>query len=77
MKKIALVAAIVLSAAAPAIACAPAPSCWMRSGSSYLRSVCHGYAGQGLKDITASLDEPEKAPAFIKACARLGVRLGK
>jgi hypothetical protein len=27
-----------------ALACAPAPSCWLKSGPDYLRSICSNYA---------------------------------
>jgi hypothetical protein len=60
-----------------AFACSPAPSCWMESGSSYLRSVCLSYAKdhQTLKQIAMYVEEPEKIAAFGKACKKLHVHL--
>jgi hypothetical protein len=60
-----------------ALACSPAPSCWMESGPGYLRSVCLSYAKdhQTLKQIAMYLEEPEKIAAFGKACKKLGIYL--
>jgi hypothetical protein len=60
-----------------ALACAPAPSCWMKSEPAYLRSVCLSYAKdhQTLKQIAMYVEEPEKIAAFGKACERLQVHL--
>ena len=60
-----------------ALACSPAPSCWMKSGPEYLRSVCVSYAKdrQTLKQIAQYVEEPEKIAAFGKACNRLHVHL--
>jgi hypothetical protein len=65
MKRLTLALAIAL-AATPALACAPIPSCWLKSDPAYLKSVCHSYS-----EIDASyVDEPEKVPAFVAACKR-------
>jgi hypothetical protein len=63
-----------------ALACAPAPSCWLEPWSgrdAYVLSVCRGYAKdhQTLKQIAQNLDEPEKIGAFAKACERLHIHL--
>jgi len=60
-----------------ALACSPAPSCWIDEGPSYLRSVCKGYAkdGKTLGQIASYLDEPEKITEFDRACRRVGVHL--
>jgi len=60
-----------------ALACAPAPSCWMKSGPVYLRSVCLNYAKdhQTLKQIAMYMEEPEKIAAFGKACEKLQIHL--
>jgi hypothetical protein len=43
----------------------------------YLRSVCQGYAKdhQTLKQIATYVEEPEKVPAFGRACKRFGIKL--
>jgi hypothetical protein len=60
-----------------ALACAPAPSCWLKSEPAYLRSVCQSYrkSHQTLKQIAIYVEEPEKVGAFGKACKKLGVHL--
>ena len=75
---IGLVATIVIvTVSGTALACAPAPSCWMKSEPAYLRSVCLSYAKdhQTLKQIAMYVEEPEKIAAFGKACERLHVHL--
>ena len=44
-------------------ACAPAPSCWFKTGPAYVKSVCLGFAKdhQTLKQIAEYLEEPEKS----------------
>jgi hypothetical protein len=76
--RIAMLTATVLGGTAPAAwACAPAPSCWIKEGPAYLRSVCLSYAKdhQTLKQIAMYLEEPEKIAAFGKACEKLHVHL--
>jgi hypothetical protein len=62
----------------PALACSPAPSCWIEEGgpkSSYLKGICRGYAKdkRTVADIKGFVDEPEKVPEFVTACKNLGV----
>jgi hypothetical protein len=61
----------------PALACAPAPSCWLKGDPAYLRSLCSTYANyhQTLKQIAQYLDEPEKIGDFGAACRKLHVDL--
>ena len=67
--------ATVLSGAA--LACAPAPSCWLKGDPAYLHSLCLTYAEfhQTLKQIAQYLDEPEKIGDFGAACKKLHVDL--
>lgn len=61
----------------PALACGPAPSCWMQSNPAYLRSICQGYEKdhRTLKQIAQFVEEPDKVAAFGKACEQLNVHL--
>jgi hypothetical protein len=56
-------------------ACSPAPSCWIESGPTYLRSVCEGYAKdhKTLTEIASYLDEPDDIANFASACGKLHV----
>jgi hypothetical protein len=74
MKTYLLVLSAVLLVPVSAIACSPAPSCWMKESPSYLRSVCQSYKGETAAQIAAVVDEPEKVPAFIQACKRIKAR---
>jgi hypothetical protein len=60
-----------------ALGCSPAPSCWIKSGPDYLRSVCRGYAKdhQTLKEIARYVEEPEKIATFGEACKKLGIHI--
>jgi hypothetical protein len=60
-----------------ALACSPAPSCWIEEGPAYLRSICRGYAkdGKSLREIATFVDEPKKIQKFAKACRKVGVTL--
>lgn len=60
-----------------ALACGPTPSCWMKSGPTYLKSVCMGYAKdrRTLKQIATYVNEPENIRSFGEACKKLHVRL--
>lgn len=60
-----------------ALACAPAPSCWMQGDPAYLKSICRGFAkrGQTLKQIATFVDEPDQIAAFGQACKKLKIRL--
>jgi hypothetical protein len=76
MKHLLMIAAALLALTSVAIACSPAPSCWMEEKQSgYLRSICAGYAkdGRTLKQIAEFVDEPEKVPAFANACRKFGI----
>jgi len=77
MSKLILVTSVLLAATETALACAPAPSCWIAEGPAYLRSVCLGYAKdrKTLKQIAEFVDEPEKVAAFGDACKKVNVRL--
>ena len=61
--------------ATSALACAPAPSCWLEEGPAYVRSICRGYEKdhRTVADIRGFVDEPEQVPAFIAACKKQGV----
>jgi hypothetical protein len=75
--RIAVLAVMLDATVSAACACAPAPSCWIKEGPAYLRSVCLGYAKdhQTLQQIAQYLEEPEKIAAFGKACEKLQVHL--
>jgi hypothetical protein len=73
VKHITITVALVLISNSVGIACAPAPSCWMKSDKAYLRSVCQSYKGQGQKQISQYVEEPEKVPEFAKACKQFGI----
>jgi hypothetical protein len=72
-----IAASLLALTSAPALACSPAPTCWMQESKSYLRSICQGYAkdGKTLTQIAEYLDEPEKIAAFGEACKRVGITL--
>ena len=69
----ALVATLLILASSSVLACAPAPSCWMKSARAYLRSVCRSYSGQTLQEIAQYVEEPENVTAFGKACKKFGI----
>ena len=73
---LALAGAVIVTPQA-AFACAPAPSCWMKEDSAYLKSICRGFAkrGQTLKQIATFVEEPEQVSAFGQACKKLKIRL--
>jgi hypothetical protein len=75
MKKLLLTTVAMLAFSAPALACAPAPSCWIEAGPAYLKTICRGYAKdhRTVAEIATYLDEPEKTQDFVKACSKLGV----
>jgi hypothetical protein len=78
MKKLLMTTAALLALTSAASACGSAPSCWMEEkASGYLRSICASYAKDGatLKQIAGYVEEPEKVPAFAKACKKLGISL--
>jgi hypothetical protein len=58
-------------------ACAPAPSCWMKSSAAYLRSVCLGFSkqGQSLEQISTFVEKPNRVGEFGVVCRRLRVHL--
>jgi hypothetical protein len=70
-------AVVVLVTPQAALACARAPSCWMKGDTDYLKSICRGYAkrGQTLKQIATFVDEPEQVPAFGQACKKPKIRI--
>jgi hypothetical protein len=75
--KFLIAAAALIATIDTALACSPAPSCWMSESSAYLRSVCRGYAKdhKTLSQIAEYLDEPEKIVAFGNACKKLNIHL--
>jgi hypothetical protein len=74
MKTIVLTAAL-CAVALPAMACMPAPTCWMNSGEEYLKSVCHSVAHN--PDALKYVEEPAQNGKFIRACAKLGIRVSQ
>ena len=68
-----LLAVALVAAAFPAMACAPAPTCWMNSGREYLKSVCVTSARDpgSLKFV----EQPEQIGNFVRACAKLGIKV--
>jgi hypothetical protein len=70
-------AGVVIVTPQAALACAPAPSCWMKEDPADLKSICRGFAerGQTLKQIATFVEEPEQVPAFGQACKKLKIRL--
>jgi hypothetical protein len=68
-------AAIALSLliATPAIACMPAPTCWIKTGPEYLKSICVQYVNTPLDP--ANVEEPAAVPNLVKACAKLHIRI--
>jgi hypothetical protein len=66
-----LIAAVALiSFGQTALACAPAPSCYMSESKDYLKSVCSQDAKRLIDP--AWYEEPDSIPAYIKACKKLG-----
>ena len=61
--------------ATPALACAPAPSCWYEQGPSYVRSVCHSMAAS--PGWSKYVEEPELVPAFIAKCSKLNIKVSR
>lgn len=74
-KTVMIAAALSLSMTGAANACAPAPSCWISEGTSYLRSVCRNYAkaNRTVAEIKEFVDEPEKIGDFVTACKKQGI----
>jgi hypothetical protein len=83
IKMLIMATAAVVAMATPALACSPAPTCWLKAGPSYYRSICQSYAKdkRTVAEITAfmsvDIDEPEKVPDFVKACKKLGISFRK
>lgn len=62
----------------PAIACAPAPSCWIEEGErdpDYLRTICQRYVNRHatLPGIASQLDNPAEVWELDRACQKLGI----
>jgi hypothetical protein len=53
-----------------ALACAPAPSCYMTESKDYLKTVCQQDAKRVIEPT--KYDDPDSVPAYIKACKKLG-----
>jgi hypothetical protein len=68
-----LFAALMLVPTTSALACAPAPSCWIKNDPTYLRDVCRNFSNQTVSQIAENVEEPEKIQDFVKACKKLGV----
>jgi hypothetical protein len=77
MKCLFLAAVAAMAFSDVAVACSPAPSCWMNESPAYLRSICAGYAKdrKTLKQIAEYVDEPENIAAFGKACKKFKINL--
>jgi hypothetical protein len=73
MKTLATVALAIAAISGPALACAPAPTCWMQESREYLKSVCANYSVSGLR--AENLDEPEQMDKFIRTCGKLGIKI--
>ena len=75
MKSI-LSAVVLLASVGTAMACAPAPDCWIAAEPGYLRSICKGYAKKGLtvQEIAEFLEQPEKICMLVAACRHVGVK---
>ena len=56
-----------------ALACAPAPTCWMGSSREYLKSVCINSTRS--PDMLKYVEEPEQIGNFVQACAKLGIKV--
>jgi hypothetical protein len=69
-KAILALAALAVISATPALACSPAPTCWMGESKDYLRSICKQHVQRPLDP--GSMDEPEQVPAFVRACKKVG-----
>jgi hypothetical protein len=54
-----------------ALACSPAPSCWIEEGPAYLKEMCR----QAAKDPNTLkyVEEPKQIGRFIGACAKLRI----
>ena len=75
---IVLTAGIILAcSASAALACSPSPSCWMKYGPAYIKSMCGEYAHdhRTVSEIKTYVEEPEKVGAFIAACRKVGVHI--
>jgi hypothetical protein len=57
--------------AGAAVACSPAPSCWIEEGPTYLKSVCREAVQNS--DTLKYVDEPDQIGRFVKACAKLHI----
>jgi hypothetical protein len=76
--KIYITAGIILACcASAALACSPSPSCWMKYGPAYIKSMCGEYAHdhRTVSEIKTYVEEPEKVGAFIAACRKVGVHI--
>jgi hypothetical protein len=72
MKITTTIAIALIAASTPALACAPAPTCWITSDPDYLRTMCRQSLPK-LPEAAANWEEPEQVPAFIRACKKLGI----
>ena len=54
--------------------CVHTPPCPAPRDLDYIRSVCRAYSGHTVKYIVDSVEEPEKVPAFVRACREFGIR---
>jgi len=67
----------VLAMTEAALACGPAPSCWLTEGREYLRDMCKNYTNdpKALKVLAENAEDPNDVPAFIKACKKLHINI--
>ncbi|MHC2584190.1 hypothetical protein [Bradyrhizobium diazoefficiens] len=71
MKKLSIAGLALACLTESALACAPAPSCYMTESKDYLKTVCRQDARQPLDP--KKFDEPDSVPSYIKACKKLGI----
>jgi hypothetical protein len=71
MQKLLIAGFFLACLAGSAMACGPAPSCYMTESKDYLKTVCRQDARQPLDP--KNYDDPESVPAYIKACKKLGI----
>ncbi|MGA2054196.1 MAG: hypothetical protein ABSG88_02705 [Bradyrhizobium sp.] len=71
MQKILVAGVLLICLTRSALACAPAPSCYMTESKDYLKTVCRQDAKRMIDP--AVYDDPDSIPAYIDACKKLGI----
>lgn len=70
---------VAIVVATPALSCAPAPSCWLSEGPSYVKGICRGYAkdkrtkAEIREFLTSDETKPEDMDKFFAACKKHGI----